>query len=157
MFERHSWHVFSANIYMICSFTTNRTFLRAKELTVSYLWCTCSFLNINTNSTNFTSTYISKDILVLYIEQFGNEFSSGDYTTPGSPDDMFLKDLNPCLTPNYAKTKSKVPIFKLKPNLFAFPSLSKSWFWIQKSYISLYEWIILQYLIRVLLVGIWCI
>ncbi|KAL2473539.1 hypothetical protein Fot_49275 [Forsythia ovata] len=38
---------------------------------------------------------------------FGNEFSSGDYTTPGSPDDMFLKDLNPCLTPNYAKTKSK--------------------------------------------------
>ncbi|CAA3025408.1 Hypothetical predicted protein [Olea europaea subsp. europaea] len=38
---------------------------------------------------------------------FGNEFSSGDYTTPGSPDDMFLKDLNPCLTPNYAKTRSK--------------------------------------------------
>ncbi|CAA3009502.1 Hypothetical predicted protein [Olea europaea subsp. europaea] len=38
---------------------------------------------------------------------FGNEFSSGDYTTLGSPDDMFLKDLNPCLTPNYAKTKSK--------------------------------------------------
>ncbi|KAL0353309.1 UNVERIFIED_CONTAM: hypothetical protein Sangu_0912200 [Sesamum angustifolium] len=35
------------------------------------------------------------------------EFSSGDYTTPESPDDMFLKDLNPCLTPSYAKTKSK--------------------------------------------------
>ncbi|XP_019176848.1 PREDICTED: uncharacterized protein LOC109172153 [Ipomoea nil] len=34
------------------------------------------------------------------------EFSYGDQTTPGSPDDMFLKDLNPCLTP-YAKTKSK--------------------------------------------------
>nr|XP_043608461.1 serine/threonine-protein kinase pakF [Erigeron canadensis] len=27
-------------------------------------------------------------------------------TTPGSPDDMFLNDLNPCLTP-YAKSKSK--------------------------------------------------
>lgn len=35
------------------------------------------------------------------------EFSSGDHTTPGSPDDLFLKDLNPCLTPYYAKTKSK--------------------------------------------------
>ncbi|KAK9267727.1 hypothetical protein L1049_010160 [Liquidambar formosana] len=35
------------------------------------------------------------------------EYSSGDPTTPGSPDDMFLKDLNPCLTPYYAKTKSK--------------------------------------------------
>ncbi|CAK9182264.1 unnamed protein product [Ilex paraguariensis] len=35
------------------------------------------------------------------------EFSSGDHTTPGSPDDMFLKDLNPCLTPYYANTKSK--------------------------------------------------
>ncbi|KAK6149645.1 hypothetical protein DH2020_017170 [Rehmannia glutinosa] len=34
------------------------------------------------------------------------EYSSGDYTTPESPDDMFLKDLNPCLTP-YSKTKSK--------------------------------------------------
>ncbi|XP_071921547.1 uncharacterized protein [Coffea arabica] len=33
------------------------------------------------------------------------EFSSGDHTAPGSPDDMFLKDLNPCLTPYY-KTKS---------------------------------------------------
>ncbi|XP_043693446.1 uncharacterized protein LOC122643936 [Telopea speciosissima] len=35
------------------------------------------------------------------------EFSSGDPVTPGSPDDMFLKDLNPCLTPYYAMTKSK--------------------------------------------------
>ncbi|KAI3466503.1 hypothetical protein Pfo_023166 [Paulownia fortunei] len=35
------------------------------------------------------------------------EFSSEEYTTPESPDDMFLKDLNPCLTPYYAKTKSK--------------------------------------------------
>ncbi|KAM7525294.1 hypothetical protein LguiA_015196 [Lonicera macranthoides] len=35
------------------------------------------------------------------------EFSCGDQTTPGSPDDMFLKDLNPCLTPYYANTKSK--------------------------------------------------
>ncbi|XP_059663478.1 uncharacterized protein LOC132309147 [Cornus florida] len=34
------------------------------------------------------------------------DFSSGDHTTPGSPDDMFLKDLNPCLTPYYS-TKSK--------------------------------------------------
>ncbi|OVA20163.1 hypothetical protein BVC80_1663g59 [Macleaya cordata] len=45
------------------------------------------------------------------------EYSSGDPTTPGSPDDMFLKDLNPCsddmflkdlnpcLTPYYAKSK----------------------------------------------------
>ncbi|KAF3619107.1 putative microtubule-associated protein 70-5-like [Capsicum annuum] len=35
------------------------------------------------------------------------EFSSTDHTIPGSPDDMFLKDVNPCLTPYYAKTKSK--------------------------------------------------
>ncbi|CAI9087138.1 OLC1v1021132C1 [Oldenlandia corymbosa var. corymbosa] len=34
------------------------------------------------------------------------EFSSGDQTTPGSPDDLFIKDLNPCLTPYYT-TKSK--------------------------------------------------
>lgn len=33
------------------------------------------------------------------------EYSSEDQTTPGSPDDMFIKDFNPCLTP-YAKTKS---------------------------------------------------
>ncbi|XP_073300931.1 uncharacterized protein [Primulina huaijiensis] len=38
---------------------------------------------------------------------FDQEFSSGDYTTPQSLDDMFLKDLNPCLTPCYSKTKSK--------------------------------------------------
>ncbi|KAL7130444.1 hypothetical protein ABFS83_13G134600 [Erythranthe nasuta] len=38
---------------------------------------------------------------------FDQEYSSGDYTTPQSPDDMFLKDLNPCLTPCYSKTKSK--------------------------------------------------
>ncbi|EOY28939.1 hypothetical protein QUC31_013318 [Theobroma cacao] len=35
------------------------------------------------------------------------EFSSADATTPGSPDDLFLEDLNPCLTPYYTKTKSK--------------------------------------------------
>ncbi|KAK2998556.1 hypothetical protein RJ639_024041 [Escallonia herrerae] len=35
------------------------------------------------------------------------EFSSEDYTTPGSPDDMLIKDLNPCLTPYCAKTKSE--------------------------------------------------
>ncbi|CAN4126985.1 unnamed protein product [Withania somnifera] len=35
------------------------------------------------------------------------EFSSEDHTIPGSPDDMFVKDVNPCLTPYYAKTKSK--------------------------------------------------
>ncbi|XP_019191033.1 PREDICTED: uncharacterized protein LOC109185548 [Ipomoea nil] len=34
------------------------------------------------------------------------DFSSEDNATPESPDDMFLKDLNPCLTP-YDKTKSK--------------------------------------------------
>ncbi|KAJ8759856.1 hypothetical protein K2173_009957 [Erythroxylum novogranatense] len=35
------------------------------------------------------------------------EFSSSGDATPGSPDDLFLKDLNPCLTPYCAKTKSK--------------------------------------------------
>lgn len=34
------------------------------------------------------------------------EFSSEDVTTPGSPDDMFLKDLNPCLTPFSVKKKT---------------------------------------------------
>ncbi|KAL3627300.1 hypothetical protein CASFOL_028663 [Castilleja foliolosa] len=38
---------------------------------------------------------------------FDLEYSSGDYTTPDSPDEMILKDLNPCLTPHYDKTKSK--------------------------------------------------
>ncbi|XP_051128336.1 uncharacterized protein LOC127249538 [Andrographis paniculata] len=38
---------------------------------------------------------------------FDQGFSSGDFTTtPDSPDDMFLKDLNPCLTPR-SKTRSK--------------------------------------------------
>ncbi|GMH15752.1 hypothetical protein Nepgr_017593 [Nepenthes gracilis] len=35
------------------------------------------------------------------------DFSSADATAPGSPDHMFLKDMNPCLTPYSAKTKSK--------------------------------------------------
>eukprot|EP00258_Populus_trichocarpa_P005705 XP_002308807.2 uncharacterized protein LOC7495629 [Populus trichocarpa] len=35
------------------------------------------------------------------------EFSSCDGATPGSPDDTFLKDFNPCLTPYCAKKKSK--------------------------------------------------
>ncbi|KAF4379191.1 hypothetical protein G4B88_010585 [Cannabis sativa] len=35
------------------------------------------------------------------------EFSSEDQASPCSPDDMLLKDLNPCLTPYYAKTRSK--------------------------------------------------
>ncbi|XWS15458.1 hypothetical protein CRYUN_Cryun34aG0002600 [Craigia yunnanensis] len=35
------------------------------------------------------------------------EFSSSDPSTPGCLDDLFLEDLNPCLTPYYAKTKSK--------------------------------------------------
>ncbi|KAL9455570.1 hypothetical protein AB3S75_004899 [Citrus x aurantiifolia] len=34
------------------------------------------------------------------------EFSSEDVTTPGSPDDLFLKDLNPCLTPFSVKKKT---------------------------------------------------
>ncbi|XP_071725149.1 uncharacterized protein [Rutidosis leptorrhynchoides] len=35
------------------------------------------------------------------------EFSSSDFTMPGSPDDVFLEDLNPCLTPYCVKEKSK--------------------------------------------------
>lgn len=35
------------------------------------------------------------------------DFSSGDHTTHCSADDMLLKDLNPCLTPFYAKSNSK--------------------------------------------------
>ncbi|XP_030533327.1 uncharacterized protein LOC115742926 isoform X1 [Rhodamnia argentea] len=34
------------------------------------------------------------------------QFSSSEATAPGSPDDLFLKDLNPCLTPNNGKTGS---------------------------------------------------
>ncbi|KAK9151274.1 hypothetical protein Syun_009583 [Stephania yunnanensis] len=38
---------------------------------------------------------------------FSSEYSSGDeMRMSGTPDDMFLKDLNPCLTP-YSKSKSK--------------------------------------------------
>lgn len=36
-----------------------------------------------------------------------SEFSSGDPASPVSPADMLLKDLNPCLTPYYAKSRSK--------------------------------------------------
>uniref|UniRef100_A0A6N2K0R6 Uncharacterized protein n=1 Tax=Salix viminalis TaxID=40686 RepID=A0A6N2K0R6_SALVM len=36
------------------------------------------------------------------------EFSSCDGATRGSPDDMLLKDLNPCLTPYFAEKKSKM-------------------------------------------------
>ena len=36
----------------------------------------------------------------------------GDPNSPVSPDDMLLKDLNPCLTPYYAKSRSKVWIHK---------------------------------------------
>ncbi|XP_056159923.1 uncharacterized protein LOC115677967 isoform X2 [Syzygium oleosum] len=40
------------------------------------------------------------------------EFSSSEATAPDSPDDLFLKDLNPCLTPNDGKTRSKdSPLF----------------------------------------------
>ncbi|KAL3820828.1 hypothetical protein ACJIZ3_006733 [Penstemon smallii] len=46
------------------------------------------------------------DSLVVF-SQFDQDFSSGDYATPESPDEMFVKDLNPCLTPYYVKTKSK--------------------------------------------------
>ncbi|CAI0460581.1 unnamed protein product [Linum tenue] len=36
------------------------------------------------------------------------DLSSCEATTPGSPDDdMFIKDLNPCLTPYVAKANSK--------------------------------------------------
>lgn len=35
------------------------------------------------------------------------ELSSEDLTTPGSPDDLLLKDLNPCLTPRNAKSRSR--------------------------------------------------
>ncbi|XP_010252734.1 PREDICTED: uncharacterized protein LOC104594226 [Nelumbo nucifera] len=44
-----------------------------------------------------------------YDQQAANslEYSSGDSITPGSPDDMLLKDLNPCLTPYYSMMKSK--------------------------------------------------
>lgn len=38
------------------------------------------------------------------------DFSDDDLTTPESPDDMLLKDVNPCLTPCYSKMKSKVYI-----------------------------------------------
>ncbi|KAJ6831991.1 uncharacterized protein M6B38_345010 [Iris pallida] len=35
------------------------------------------------------------------------EYSSGGPTVYGSPDDMFLKDFNPCLTPFFSKTENK--------------------------------------------------
>ncbi|XP_055801342.1 uncharacterized protein LOC129870549 [Solanum dulcamara] len=39
------------------------------------------------------------------------EFSSENTIPPSSPDDMLLKDLNPCLTPYSGKTKSKEFVF----------------------------------------------
>ncbi|GAV59869.1 hypothetical protein CFOL_v3_03400 [Cephalotus follicularis] len=42
----------------------------------------------------------------LFTQQLYQEFSSGDFTTPGGTDDIFLRDFNPCLTP-CTKTKSK--------------------------------------------------
>lgn len=54
--------------------------------------------------------HVSSPRTPMYEQEASNslDFSSGDTVTPsGSPDDMFLKDLNPCLTPYYDKTKSK--------------------------------------------------
>ncbi|CAH9133791.1 unnamed protein product [Cuscuta epithymum] len=43
-----------------------------------------------------------------YVEAtHSQDFSSEDNASPSSPDEMFLKDLNPCLTPYYIKSKSK--------------------------------------------------
>ncbi|KAL5987949.1 hypothetical protein ACLOJK_035710 [Asimina triloba] len=48
---------------------------------------------------------LAVDTFLLSVVQ---EFSSGDPVTPGgSPDDLFLKDLNPLLTPCNSKAKSK--------------------------------------------------
>lgn len=41
------------------------------------------------------------------------EFNSGEFATPGSPDEMFVKDLNPCLTPYNLKTKFKESVSEL--------------------------------------------
>ncbi|XP_058081379.1 uncharacterized protein LOC131229435 isoform X2 [Magnolia sinica] len=54
--------------------------------------------------------HISSPRTPMYDQEASNslEFSSGDPMTPGgSPDDMFLNDLNPCLTPCFSKMKSK--------------------------------------------------
>lgn len=51
------------------------------------------------------------------------EFSSAEQTIPGSPDDAFLEDLNPCLTPCSSKAKSKVGIVLIFLTSLAFKSL----------------------------------
>ncbi|XP_068669316.1 uncharacterized protein [Aristolochia californica] len=54
--------------------------------------------------------HISSPRTPVYDQETYNslEFSSGDPTTPrGSLEEMFLKDLNPCLTPHYLKSKSR--------------------------------------------------
>ncbi|KAJ6756776.1 STRUCTURAL MAINTENANCE OF CHROMOSOMES PROTEIN, partial [Salix purpurea] len=58
-----------------------------------------------------TANSLDRSISVHYTRWGGSsylwEFSSYDGATPGSPDDMLLKDLNPCLTPYCAEKKSK--------------------------------------------------
>ncbi|KAL1559982.1 hypothetical protein AAHA92_10256 [Salvia divinorum] len=61
-------------------------------------------LNFNPFNSPRTPSYDQEDASNFLFDQ---EYSSGDYTTTKSPDDMFLKDLNPCLTPCYSRTKSK--------------------------------------------------
>ncbi|XP_020525792.1 uncharacterized protein LOC18438766 isoform X1 [Amborella trichopoda] len=45
----------------------------------------------------------------IYNQEAANsmEFSSGDTMIAGSPDDMILNDMNPCLTPYYARRKGQ--------------------------------------------------
>uniref|UniRef100_A0A1D1Y8T8 UPF0182 protein CYB_0372 n=1 Tax=Anthurium amnicola TaxID=1678845 RepID=A0A1D1Y8T8_9ARAE len=51
---------------------------------------------------------MSNTIFVFFfLNGLMQEFSSEEQIMPGSPDDMFLKDLNPRLTPCFPKSKSK--------------------------------------------------
>lgn len=49
------------------------------------------------------------------------EFNSGEPTTPGGPDEMFVKDLNPYLTRYNLKTKFKVDMLPQVPRELSCP------------------------------------
>ncbi|KAG6768964.1 hypothetical protein POTOM_024578 [Populus tomentosa] len=62
-------------------------------------------LSAKSHSSLYLFTFLRMNLVIVSIGH--QEFSSCDGATPGSPDDTFLKDFNPCLTPYCAKKKSK--------------------------------------------------
>ncbi|CAH1429574.1 unnamed protein product [Lactuca virosa] len=81
------------------------------------------------SATRFSDSLMSSPKTPTYEQEeaFNSlEFSSGDHTTHGSADDMFLEDLNPCLTP-YIKSNSKAVDYISYSDDSSHNHMKKSW------------------------------